>query len=273
MASSGLLGVHGGGRPRALSEAMVTTAVQAASAESLTQIAQRVETIYGKLPCRTATLGVALKREGFAFKRNRFALKKSVTKKNSPWSRPRATNSSKPLARPPCVCCFWTRPVFAARRRFKEARHHEPNTHTRRSALGALDFGPNELIYATHARTVKSPDVVRFIDSLLAEGDGRPTMIVLDNASIHHSIDAATRERWLIDHKALLFYLPPYSPELNLIEIVWRHLKYRWRRFVTWTKETIDGELADLLAGYGIKFQTSFAWTLTCILKSADRYR
>lgn len=135
----------------------------------------------------------------------------------------------------------------------------EPNTHTRRSVLGALDFGPNELIYSAHAGTVKGPDVVRFIDSLLAEGDGRLTVIVLDNASIHHGIDVATRERWLIDHKALLFYLPTYSPELNLIEIVWRHLKYRWRRFVTWTKDTIDAELVDLLAGYGVKFQTSFA--------------
>lgn len=82
----GLLGGHGGGRPRALSEAMVTTAVQAASAESLTltQIAQRVEASHGELPCRIATLGMALKREGFTFKRNRFSLKKSATKRNSP---------------------------------------------------------------------------------------------------------------------------------------------------------------------------------------------
>jgi transposase len=26
----------------------------------------------------------------------------------------------------------------------------------------------------------------------------------------------------------ILKYLPPYSPELNLIEILWRHIKYRW---------------------------------------------
>ncbi|WP_080411757.1 transposase [Burkholderia ubonensis] len=56
---------------------------------------------------------------------------------------------------------------------------------------------------------------------------------------------------WLIDHKAVLFYLPAYSPELNKIEIVWRQLKYRWRRFVTWTKQTIDAELADGEAGPG----------------------
>jgi hypothetical protein len=63
------------------------------------------------------------------------------------------------------------------------------------------------------------------------------------------------------------FYLPPYdrrkspwdSPELNLIEIVWKHAKYHWRRFVTWTKETIDAEIGKLLAGYGSKFEIRFA--------------
>lgn len=46
---AGLLGGHGGGRPRSLSEAMVATAVQAANTESLTlpQIAQRVEAVHG----------------------------------------------------------------------------------------------------------------------------------------------------------------------------------------------------------------------------------
>ncbi|WP_080419953.1 transposase [Burkholderia ubonensis] len=98
-----------------------------------------------------------------------------------------------------------------------------------------------------------------FIGGLLAAGDGRPTVIVLDNASIHHGIDAATRDRWPMDHRALLFYLPAYSPELNTIEIVWRQLKYRWRNFVTWTKETIDAELAELMRGYGSAFQANFS--------------
>lgn len=44
-----------------------------------------------------------------------------------------------------------------------------------------------------------------------------------------------------------------------MIEIVWKHLKYRWRRLVTWTKETIDAELAALLGGYGTEFQVNFS--------------
>ncbi|MBK3866090.1 IS630 family transposase, partial [Paraburkholderia aspalathi] len=60
-------------------------------------------------------------------------------------------------------------------------------------------------------------------------------------------------------HHMVLFYLPPYSPELNLIEIVWKHAKYHWRRFVTWTKKTIDAEIAKLLGGYGSEFEIRFA--------------
>ncbi|WP_375542632.1 transposase [Paraburkholderia sp. CNPSo 3272] len=62
-----------------------------------------------------------------------------------------------------------------------------------------------------------------------------------------------------MEHKTLLFYLPPYSPELNLIKIVWKHFKYHWRRFVIWIQETIDAELADLLNGYRTKFQVNFS--------------
>ncbi|MFM0068767.1 helix-turn-helix domain-containing protein [Paraburkholderia aspalathi] len=82
----GLMGGHNGGRPPALSDAMITTALEVARTGSLTlaRIGQRVQAIHGEpLPCRIETLGEALKREGFSFKRNRYALKKSATKMSS----------------------------------------------------------------------------------------------------------------------------------------------------------------------------------------------
>lgn len=135
----------------------------------------------------------------------------------------------------------------------------EPHSHCRRSVLGAFDYGQNCLIHAAHAHSIKGPDVEQFLDALIRQGDGRPTVIVLDNAAIHHSIGQDTLDRWFREHKALLFFLPPYSPELNMIEIVWKHFKYHWRRFVTWTRDTIDAELAELLSGYGSKFQVNFS--------------
>jgi transposase len=82
----GLLSGHGGGRPRALSEAMLATAMEVARAESMTlgQIAKRIEAEHGMpMPCVLETLSVALRRNGFSFRRNRFSLKKSATKKTS----------------------------------------------------------------------------------------------------------------------------------------------------------------------------------------------
>ena len=49
-----------------------------------------------------------------------------------------------------------------------------------------------------------------------------PTVIVLDNASVHTA--------HLIQQQCDLrsFFLPPCSPHLNIAETVWRHLKGGW---------------------------------------------
>ena len=76
----GLLVGHKGGRPRALSEAMIATAVESARTELMTlkQIAKCIETAHGEpLPCRLETLAVALKHAGFSYKRGRYSLKKT----------------------------------------------------------------------------------------------------------------------------------------------------------------------------------------------------
>ncbi len=83
----GLLGGHAGGRPRALSDAMIRTAIKAALAESrtLARIAKQVEAQHETpLPCTLQTLSTALKAAGLSYKRARYSLKKNGTKKPSP---------------------------------------------------------------------------------------------------------------------------------------------------------------------------------------------
>lgn len=55
-----------------------------------------------------------------------------------------------------------------------------------------------------------------------------PTVLVLDNASIHkaHLVQQHVAD-WAAQGLTLLF-LPPYSPELNRIEILWRFCKHYW---------------------------------------------
>jgi transposase len=64
----------------------------------------------------------------------------------------------------------------------------------------------------------------RFLMVLIKRGKGKRMQIIIDNARYHH---AKLILPWLDEHKDQLFldYLPPYSPELNPIERVWKLLK------------------------------------------------
>lgn len=135
----------------------------------------------------------------------------------------------------------------------------EPRNHCRHSVLGALDYATNTLFYQTESGSVTRTDVVVFLEQVAKQGDGRLTILVLDNAPIHRGIDAATRTRWLSEYNMCLLYLPAYSPELNLIEIVWKQAKYHWRRFINWSKETMEYELDNLLGAYGDRFAVNFS--------------
>ncbi|MFJ2241017.1 transposase [Streptomyces sp. NPDC087859] len=55
----------------------------------------------------------------------------------------------------------------------------------------------------------------------------KPCTVVLDNASAHVAKAFKGRRRQLAKIGVELFYLPPYSPELNDIELVWRQAKYQ----------------------------------------------
>ncbi len=47
----------------------------------------------------------------------------------------------------------------------------------------------------------------------------------MDNVSYHKSA-AALAALSLFEHRLLVIWLPPYCPELNLIERYWKHLKH-----------------------------------------------
>lgn len=55
-----------------------------------------------------------------------------------------------------------------------------------------------------------------------------PTVVVLDNASVHTAAKVKSRIPCWQTRDLFLFYLPRYSPHLNIAEILWRMLKYLW---------------------------------------------
>jgi transposase len=133
-------------------------------------------------------------------------------------------------------------------------------TRKRVNILGALDYAANTLSYTLHEESIKRPDVVAFLDRLAHQHrDGKPTFVVLDNAPIHRHIDEEKIRTWLCDHQLILFPLPPYSPELNTIEILWKHAKYHWRKFASWAKPDLLREVNQIFQGYGEKFKIRYA--------------
>ncbi|MDO9200584.1 MAG: transposase, partial [Hydrogenophaga sp.] len=128
------------------------------------------------------------------------------------------------------------------------------------NVLGALNYAAGTLAFEVHEHSVCRQDVLNFLDKQ-ARNSARDklTVVVLDNASIHHHIDPNTLEEWMVRDRFILLFLPPYSPELNLIEILWKQAKYHWRSFATWAKQDLLQEVQALFGGFGTKFKLSYA--------------
>ena len=48
-----------------------------------------------------------------------------------------------------------------------------------------------------------------------------------------------------------LYFLPPYSPGLNRIQILWRKVKYEWLACKTCDSKTLQTDLDDIFARFG----------------------
>jgi transposase len=88
----------------------------------------------------------------------------------------------------------------------------------------------------------------------------KPALVIIDNAPIPTSEDFAEElERWQKEGLYVKF-LPPYCPELNLIEILWRKIKYEWLPLDAYLNfKTMTACLFEGLKGIGAKYRITFA--------------
>jgi transposase len=88
----------------------------------------------------------------------------------------------------------------------------------------------------------------------------KKTVVVIDNASIHTSEDFEDRIPYWKKKGLIIKYLPPYSPELNLIEILWRRIKYTWLPFSAYAcLNALSEALETILSHVGSEYQITFA--------------
>lgn len=100
----------------------------------------------------------------------------------------------------------------------------------RLNILGIYEPG-NSLNYALSIGSFQQETWIKILEKEAEEAQeyraktGRDTIIVLDNYSVHRSHQVREREKAWQEKSLYLFYLPTYSPELNLIEGEWHQIK------------------------------------------------
>jgi DDE superfamily endonuclease len=88
----------------------------------------------------------------------------------------------------------------------------------------------------------------------------KPALIVLDNAPVHRSAAFESRIESWEEQGLYLLFLPPYCPELNLIEILWRKIKYEWLPVSAYQSfKDLSEALDEVLRGVRSKYRLSFA--------------
>lgn len=100
---------------------------------------------------------------------------------------------------------------------------------------GALRFGDNTAI-VLNEKMVNKEATIRLLETIKHKQKTGKVYLVLDNASYHH---AKVVKQWIFHHPRFkLLFLPAYSPNLNLIERLWRffHQKITYNRYF----ETFD---------------------------------
>ena len=88
----------------------------------------------------------------------------------------------------------------------------------------------------------------------------KPALIVLDNAPVHKSAAFESRIESWGEQGLYLLFLPPYCPEINLIEVLWRKIKYEWLPVSAYQSfKGLSEALNEVLRGVGSKYRLSFA--------------
>ena len=98
-----------------------------------------------------------------------------------------------------------------------------PGKNTKKTIYGGVDYATGRIVY-TVADTKSGWNFIAFLAVLLKTYTGQRIRLVCDNARFHHT---KAVQAFLAEHadQITLFWLPPYCPDLNLIERLWGHLK------------------------------------------------
>lgn len=117
----------------------------------------------------------------------------------------------------------------------------------------------NDLLFETTRQPITSQFIIEQLERL-SFSIQKMTVVVLDNARVHTSQQVQERRPYWQRRGLFIFYLPPYSPHLNIAERLWRKLKYEWLQPADYA--TADGrfyQVRQVLAAVGTSLKIGFS--------------
>lgn len=151
----------------------------------------------------------------------------------------------------------------------------------RYNVLGALDYVSKNVLTVTNDTYITATEVCAMLRQIAGAYQDRPVHLVLDNARYQKcAVVQALAENLGI----ILEYIPPYSPNLNLIERIWKFVKGElrskyfddfdsFRGKIDSTISTMSGSnktLIDKLIGKGVQLYHGISAVNGNAFSSAD---
>jgi len=139
-----------------------------------------------------------------------------------------------------------------------ETRALPANVPGRLNVIGLMNRDPQGYFQTVEGAVIHATVIETIAGFIRQRTPEKLTIVVMDHASVHKKAVKPAQWAWLA-HSVWIGFLPPDSPELNSIEILWKKIKYEWLPWAAYhCFDTLRTALQDIFENLGGKYRVNY---------------